>query len=436
MTTYSEPGREIPIIAQMDVLVIGAGPAGMGAAIWAARNGASTMLVEQTGDVGGIATVGLMSHWTGRTVGGFYEEILERSADLQNPAEDYGFNGSSRQIINPERLKTEFLKMLKEAGVRLRLYTFASNVIMEGDTLQGVIFESKSGREAVLAKVIIDCTGDGDVAAKAGCAYVKGRETDGAMQPATIMFKVGGVDYQKAIFPGGFEQRIPVPAGEIQSLGQEHLPSPAGHVLLYRSTLPGVVTCNMTNCIGIDGTNADDLATATICCREQIEPIISFLRTYAPGYENCYLLSSASLIGIRETRHFKGVETITEKDIMEARVFDNWVVTKAHFNFDVHNMTGNGLDATGSQEHFTQAAGYTIPYGCLVPEQIDGLLLAGRNISGTHMAHANFRVMPICANMGQAAGIAAALAVKNNILPRNVNAADIQHILRKNGVQP
>lgn len=434
--TYMEPSREIPVIAQVDVLVLGSGPAGMGASIWAARSGADVMLVEQSGDVGGISTVGLMSHWTGRTVGGFYEEILERSADIPEASEDYGFNGSPRQLINPERLKTVYLEMLKEAGVRLRLYTFASDVIMEENRIKGVILESKSGREAVMAKVVIDCTGDGDIAARAGAEYVKGRESDGAMQPASIMFKVGGVDYSRAIFPGGFEQKVQVPAGEIQALGRENLPSPAGHVLLYRSTLPGVVTCNMTNCIGIDGTDADDLAKATFLCREQMEPIIKFLRAYAPGYENCYLLSSASLIGVRETRHFAGVETITEQDIQEARIFEDWVVTKAHFNFDVHNMTGNGLDATGSQETFKQVKGYTIPYGCLVPKTIDGLLLAGRNISGTHMAHANYRVMPICANMGQAAGIAAALAAKDGILPRDVNVKRIQEILRQNGVEP
>lgn len=434
--TYTEPSREIPVIAQVDVLVLGAGPAGIGAAVWAARTGASTMLVEQAGDVGGISTIGMMSHWTGRTEGGFYDEVLERSSDLNHTTEDYGFNGSPRQIINPERLKTVYLQILNEAGVKLRLYTFASNVIMEGSTIKGVILESKSGREAVLAKVVIDCTGDGDIAAKSGAAYCLGRETDGAMQPASIMFKIGGVDYSRAIFPGGFEHKIEVPAGEIQSLGKQILPFPAGHVLLYRSSLPGVVTCNMTNCTGIDGTNAEDLVKATMICREQMDPIVAFLRRYAPGYENCYILSSASLIGIRETRHFKGVQTITEQDIQDARVFDDWVVTKAHFNFDVHNMTGNGLDETGSQENFRQTKGYTIPYGCLVPEAVDGLLLAGRNISGTHMAHANFRVMPICINMGQAAGIAAALAAKHNIHPRNVDVNEVQQILRQNGVNP
>ena len=154
-----------------------------------------------------------------------------------------------------------------------------------------------------------------------------------------------------------------------------------------------------------------------------------------PGYENCYLLSSASLIGVRETRHFKGLQTLTEEDIRASRVFPDWAVTHASFNFDIHNMSGNGLDETGAQDAFT-ATYYTIPYGCLVPETIDGLLLAGRNISGTHMAHANYRVMPICANMGQAAGTAASICVKENIQPRQLDVKQLQKILLENGVLP
>lgn len=431
---YEEPARSIPVFADVDVLVLGAGPAGVSAAISAAREGATTLLIEQLGDVGGIATSGMMSHWTGNTKGGIYEEILNRSSDLPD-SEDYGFNGSPRQIINPERLKTVLLQMLAEAGVSLLLYTFASAPIMEGSQITGVIIENKSGRQAVFAKVVIDCTGDGDIAARCGAAFTKGRESDGSMQPASIMFKIGGVDYSNAVFPGKFEDYIQIPAGEVQALGKQALPFPAGHVLLYRSSLPGVVTCNMTNCIGIDGTNAQDLVRATAACRQQLEPIIAFLRSTVPGYENCYLLSSASLIGIRETRHFKGMQTITEQDIRDSRVFPDWAVTHASFNFDVHNMSGNGLDATGAQDAFT-ATHYTIPYGCLVPQTIDGLLLAGRNISGTHMAHANYRVMPICANMGQAAGIAAALCCQNRILPRHLDVKQLQQRLLASGVYP
>lgn len=432
--TYQEKARELPVLASVDVLVLGAGPAGVAAAVCAARQGADTLLIEQMGDVGGIATAGLMSHWTGNTQGGIYEEILDRSADLADAA-DYGFNGSPRQIINPERLKTVLLEMLEESGARFLLYTVAAEPIVENGRLGGVIIENKSGRQAVLAKVVIDATGDGDIAARAGAAYVKGRETDGSMQPVSIMFKVGGVDYDRAVFPGKFEDYIQLPAGEIQALGKAHLPFPAGHVLLYRTSLPGVVTCNMTNCIEVDGTNAEDLARATLVCRRQMQPIVEFLRAYVPGYENCYILSSAGLIGVRETRHFKGLQTLNEQDIRDSRVFPDWAVTRASFNFDVHNMSGNGLDATGQQDAF-EPTFYTIPYGCLVPETLDGLLLAGRNISGTHMAHANYRVMPICANMGQAAGVAAALCVKQGIQPRALDVDYLQKELLANGVLP
>ena len=420
-----EERRETPVWEQVDVLVVGSGPAGVSAAICAAREGVSVMLLEQSGNVGGIATEGLMSHWTGNTEGGFYDEILERSADA----------AQMRKVIDPERLKTILLEMLEEAGVKLLLYTFACAPVMEGNKIKGVIAENKTGRGAVLGKIVVDASGDGDIAARAGVPYYIGRETDGKMQPATIMFKVAGVDVERGVFPGGFEEHLAIPAGDIQKLGEEHLPSPAGHVLLYRSTLPGIVTCNMTNCTDIDGTKAEDLTRATVVCRKQMESIVHFLREYVPGFENCYLISSASLIGIRETRHFKGEAVITREDILEARVFDDWVVTKAHFNFDVHNMTGNGLDETGVQKNFQQKKGYTIPYGCFVPLEVDNLYLAGRNISGTHMAHSNFRVMPICANMGQAVGVAAAICVKEGTVPRELSAATVQRRLIESGVQ-
>lgn len=422
MKFYEEPKRQIPVTHEVDVLVVGAGPAGVCAAISAARMGADTMLIEQQGAVGGIATVGLMSHWTGRSGSKLYHEILQRSAALNE-----GKHKDKVTItIDPEKLKQLFLTMLDEAGAKLQLYTFASDVIMEGDRVTGVICESKSGREAIMAKVVIDASGDGDAAAKSGAAYTLGREQDGKMQPATIMFKVGGVDTERAVFLGSFESTYETPRGELQALAREHIPFPAGHVLLYESTLPGVVTCNMTNAIDIDGTKVADLTRAEIVCRSQMDEIVRFLREFVPGYENCFIISSASLIGIRETRHFKGVAQITEDDILASRQFDDWVVRDASFNFDVHNITGAGLDETGAQKEFPEIDGYTIPYGCLVPEKIDGLLLSGRNISGTHMAHSNFRVMPICAGIGEAGGIAAAISVKEGILPRDVDVKKIQ----------
>lgn len=413
-----------PIKGEYDVIVAGSGPAGIAAAISSARHGAKTLLVENSGCVGGMSTVGLMSHWTGSVNSRLYSEVLRRAADMNT------YNkGNVQSAIDPELLKILYIEMLEEAGVELLLYTIVCGVMKSDNKVCGIISEGKGGRIAYSAKVVIDCSGDGDVAYFAGAEYFKGRENDGKMQPATLMFKVAGVDMDKAVFPGSFEELVETPKGELQSLARQKLPSDAGHVLLYKTTIPGVVTCNMTNTIDVDGTDVKDLTRAEISCRKQMLPIVNFLREFVPGYENCYIISGASLIGIRETRHFKGLYKITEEDILQAREFDDWVVRDARFNFDIHNMSGSGLDETGCQKHFKQSNGYTIPYRCLIPEKVDGLLLSGRNISGTHMAHSNFRAMPICFAIGEAGGIAAAIAVENNIELRNVSADTIQKSL-------
>lgn len=423
MKYYMEPEKKVPIVDEVDVLVVGGGPAGIGAAIASARQGCKTMLVEQAGDLGGVATTGMMSHWTGATKGGFYDELLSLSRDDEKQG--------NRQTINPEKLKNVLFQILDDTKVLLRTYTFAVEAIVESDCIKGIIVESKSGREAIKAKVVIDCSGDGDIAARAGAPYFKGREEDGIMQPMTLMFKIAGVDEDKAIFPASFESNIITPKGAVQDLAKQNLPSPAGHVLLYRSTIPGVVTVNMTNSIGKDGTSAIDLAEGHKQCRLQMDTIVKFLREFVLGYEECYVISSASIIGVRETRHFIGESTLTKEDIVNAVQYEDWAVQDAHFNLDVHNMTGSGLDKTGCQAKFTQTKGYSIPYGCLIPLKIDGLLLAGRDICGTHMAHSSYRVMPICIKLGEAAGIAASLCVKKGINPREVSVKELQGLINR-----
>ncbi len=408
-----------------DVLVLGSGPSGFAAAYTAAKNGADVVLVEQSGDIGGISTSGLMSHWTGSCASPLYYKILERSSEI-NEGE---FRNKITNLIDPEKLKTLYLEMLYEVGCKVMLYTFAEDAILDGDRILGATVINKSGKTDIFTKITIDATGDGDIAASAGAEFVLGRENDNKMQPATIMFKVGGVDYSRAVFLGSFESTYETPYGELQALAKAHIPNPAGHLLTYKTTLPGVVTCNMTNAIDIDGTKAEDLTRATLFCRRQMDDIIKFLRKFVPGYESCYIISSASLIGIRETRHFKGKYTLNEQDILEAKVFDDYVVKDAYFNFDVHNITGAGLDKTGVQKHFSQKKGYTIPYRCLIPEKKESLLLCGRNISGTHLAHSNFRVMPICVGIGEAAGAAAYLCVSRNCRTDDVDAREIRKII-------
>jgi len=432
MNTQTETLHETlttPVAGRYDIIVAGSGPAGFAAAITAGRMGARTLLLEQTHAVGGIATSGLMSHWTGATQGPLYNEILERESQ-PGPEEKY----SGRHIINPDKLKLVMLEMLQEAGVDLLLYTFVAAPVMEGNRVVGVITENKNGRQAWRAASVIDATGDGDLAARAGAPYRKGREPDGGMQPVTIMFKVAGVDYSRAVFPGSFETNFEIPGGRIQDLGHAHLPHPAGHVLLYPSSLPGVVTVNMTNQTGIDGTLAEDLTRAELACRRQIEQIVPFLRDKIPGYEKCFLISTASLMGVRETRHFIGDYTLTAEDIVEARVFDDWIATRCSFNFDIHNVTGAGLDKDGVQHKFRSKGNYTIPYRCLLPQGIEGLLLAGRSISGTHKAHSSFRVMPICVNIGQGAATAAVTALRDGVGLREVDIAKVQRALGEQGV--
>ena len=438
MRYYHEGARDIPVIAETEILVAGAGPAGIGAAIAAARCGAKVMLVEKCGYLGGVATAGMMSHWSGAMQCPLMNEILDRT--MQNssmpPELDPVLTAHDLRWGIPHEVQKQVLfQMMREAGITVQVHTMAVGVIKEENKVRGIITESKSGREAIFAKAVIDATGDGDIAAFAGVEYLVGREEDHACQPVTLMFRIGGVDYSRAVFPHSFETYINLPKGEIQTLGKEHLPHPSGHVLLYRNHLPGEVVVNMTNVTGIDGTDVRDLTRAEMVCRDQMDAIIRFLREYVPGYEKCYLTASGEMVGVRETRHFKGMRTLTPEDIVEATVFKDWIATKNYFNFDIHNVKGSGLDRNGAQKHFQSKGEYTVPYSACVPEKINGLLLSGRNISGTHKAHSNYRVMGICLNIGVGVGTAAAVAVQTGRELRDVDIQAVQQILLKNGAE-
>lgn len=252
MKTYIEPSRSIPVAAEAAVLVCGAGPAGMGAALGAARAGCRNVLLVESGNaIGGVSTSGMMSHWTGSTESPLLDEICRlQSASVLLPESEVG--KADRNICH-EALKNVYLHLLEGSGVGIRLYTQVVDAIVVDDRVRGVVVESKSGREAIFADVVVDATGDGDVAARAGAAFDVGREGDGACQPVTLMFRLGGVDTERCIAPGSFETTVEVPDGEIQALARANLPAPAGHVLLYRQHLPGEMCVNMTNVTDISG---------------------------------------------------------------------------------------------------------------------------------------------------------------------------------------
>lgn len=428
---FVEKEKKIPVTGQYDIAVAGGGPAGVAAAWAASRNGAKTLLIEQSNALGGMAVPGMMSHWGGHSGSSFLKELLDRCQKNPWESEDV----SEWNAINHEKQRVVLFEMMEEAGVEILLHTLVAGVRKNRGKVTGLILESKSGRELVETKTVIDCTGDGDAAFLAGAAFQKGRAEDGRMQPVTLMFKLANVDWDRAIVPGSFESTMAVPKGEIQALGKARLPFPAGHVLLYRSTMPGTIVVNMTNAIDIDGTDARDLTKAEIICAKQIPAIVKFLREYAPGYEHCYVVSSAANAGVRETRHFKGLYTMTAEDVLEGRVFEDWIATRSSFNFDIHNLDGSGLDKNGAQKHFHSKGPYTIPYRACVPEKIRGLLLAGRCISGTHKAHSNYRIMSVCAAIGQGCGTAAAIAVRDGVDVRDVEIAKVQKQLIADGVE-
>lgn len=429
MNNYLEKEHTVPCIADVDVLVCGGGPAGVGAALCAARLGVSVMILEMSGCLGGIATAGMMSHWGGYSSSKIMQEIFVRSREIDLGYSWIDENKPGANAIPHDLQMIVLEEMMKETGVQILYHTMVCDAVVENDRIVGVTVQNKSGKGFIKAKCVVDSTGDGDVAASAGVPCFKGRETDGKMQPCTIMFKIGGVDYKTAVFPPSFESTVQTEKGELQALAKKLLPFPAGHVLLYRQPEPDTVCVNMTNAIGIDGTDAKSVTEGIMTCRSQIMPIIRFLREYVPGYENCWLMSSASLIGIRETRHFEGIESLSAEDILEAKFYENWVVRRAFFNFDVHNLTGASLDKTGVQKNWKQDNDYTIPYGCLLPKNVEGLLLSGRNISGSHLAHSNFRIMSVCIALGEAAGTAAALSVKQEKRLRDIDVKEIQKVV-------
>ena len=429
MENYIEEVNKVHTIKEVDVLVCGGGPAGIGAALRAARLGVSVMIIEALGALGGIATEGMMSHWGGRSSSKVMQEIFDLTYEKAQRVGWHHESGCGKDAIYHDVQKIVLDEMMQKDKVRVLYYTQVCKAVVENGAIVGAIVENKSGRGFIRAKRVIDSTGDGDVAASAGVPYFTGRESDGRMQPCTLMFKIGGVDYSRAVFPPSFETTVETEKGELQALAKKILPFPAGHVLLYSQPTPDTVCCNMTNAIEIDGTDAESITRGMMICRSQIVPIIEFLREYAPGYEKCWLMSTGSLIGIRETRHFKGLNSLEKDDILEARFHKDWVVRRAWFNFDVHNLTGASLDKTGIQKNWQQNGDYTIPYGCLLPVGVENLLLSGRNISGSHLAHSNFRIMSVCIALGEAAGTAAALSVLQSKRLAELDVKEIQDIV-------
>ncbi len=451
MSARIEYRKELPVAAEADVLVVGSGPAGLGAAIASARNGARTLLVERYGFLGGNLTAGLvgpcMTSYSldGRTqlIRGIFEEMvlrMERIGGAIHPSkvaastEYCGFITYGHDKVtpfDPEAAKLVAMEMCLEAGVELRLHTLVVDAVTSGDVLTGVVAASKSGLEVLRGTVTVDCSADGDVAARAGAPFEMGRPSDGLMQPMTLFFRVANVDDErvKAYVAAHPEDYRPFASIVQQARARGEFPIPRRGVGLYRTLEPGVWRINTTRIQRLAGTSAHDLTQAEIEGRRQVKTLLAFFRKWLPGFERCELLDTAAQIGVRETRRIAGEYTLTLEDLARGTEFDD-VVALAGYPVDIHSPTGDGGGATGELE---TANIYEIPYRCLVPLKVEQLLVAGRSLSATHEALAAVRVMPPAMAMGQAAGTAAALAATTGTPPRRIPVVELQSRLLRQG---
>jgi hypothetical protein len=450
------PPRSALQAAEADVLVVGGGPAGLGAALAAADAGAGVVLVERYGFLGGNATAALVMPWmsfhTRRpqpprlgdvglfptdhgegepVVAGKHVEVIDRLIEAGGavpPSPGTGYTVP----FDPEVFKQVALDLLDGAGVRYLLHAFASGVRTPGRADE-VVFETKSGPVVVSARVTVDCTGDGDIAAAAGAPFEVGRDTDGLVQPMTLMFRMIGFDREAF---GSYVADHPDQWRSVHGLwdlveeatAAGDLDLAREDILFFASAHPGEIAVNSTRVTQVFGTDVFDLTRAEAASHGQMAQVAAFLRDYVPGFEESYVAQSGVQVGVRETRRIMGDHVLTGEDILSARKFEDGIA-RGTYPVDIHNPNGKGtvLRSVPADD------AYDIPLRCLLPRDVEGLLTAGRCISGTHEAHSSYRVTPTAMATGQAAGVCAALAALSSRRPRDVEAAAVQAELVRQG---
>ncbi len=431
-----EAARDVPVYHRCDVLVVGGGPAGTAAALAAARTGADVVLLERYNHLGGLSTGGLviwidrMTDWEGRQViRGFAEDVFDRlPADaIAGPPRDLwgsrdpasarywgqrtsAFHGvvSWAPTIDPERLKLLSQEMLIEAGVRLVFHSWAAVPVVEDGAVTGVIFESKSGRQALMARVVVDCTGDGDVFARAGAGFDTDIEEGDVHHSMNTSFLLGGVDMDRWL---RFRGEEPEQFAEFTRLGRERLGFFQTPYVSWRNDIAVFMGPRQS---GLSALDVDDITETEIRSPRFMVAHNAFFREHAPGFEQAYMQQSAPQLGVRHTRRLAGVGRIERSQWPTGAVLPDEVGVSPSISLKFPVVS--------------------VPYGALVPRALDGLLAGGRHISCDANSHGFLREIPQCWLTGQAAGAAAGLAANAGVAPRAVPIADLQAALRGQGV--
>jgi len=412
-------------VYETDILVCGGGPAGFASAANAARLGSKVLLIERYGRLGGMAIQARVHPLMGGVTSPFLREVVHKVTGGSN--------------FDMEQLDLQYAQILDEAGASFLLHTWATEPLMVGSRITGVKAVSKAGTMTFRARLVIDATGDGDIAALAGAPVEMGREPDGLAQPMSIMYTIRGVA-DNAQTCNSEEQARQLKIGDetwedVVTRAQRNgeLPETVGVVRTYATRRKGVMTVNATQINRVCGTSPEDLTKAELEGRRQAYQIVKFMNKYLPGYEEAYITNMPAVIGVRETRRIRGLDYLERGDLISGRKWDNAIVRGASFPIDIHNPDGSGQ---AENQHDKEPQGtaarvqpYDIPYTCMIPQKVEGLLTAGRCISGSHAAHASYRVQNICIAMGAGVGTVAAVALSDKVAPVDVNIEKVQKLI-------
>ncbi len=438
-----------------EILVIGGGPAGLSAAITAARHGRKVLLVEKNGFLGGNATLGLpllgyLDLQGRRIVGGIAQEYVNR---LCKEGACIGHRTcpkhNSVTNIDPSAFKVLAIEMCKEAGVKVLLHLEACRVDVSDRMIKSVTFYGKGNEVTVKAQLYVDCTGDGDVAYLAGCSFESGQEGTGVLQPPTVMYTLENVDTGKLFdyieahpeemtFSATIDHRPGYDAAYFRASknhvfvglrqlftrlrAEGKLPVERETLIYIKSMHPGEVYVNSTRLLNTDATDIFDLTNAELEGQLQCKKLTEMLKAYVPGFENCFISSIAPNLGVRESRRFSGVRRLTAEMLLNGEIPED-TIALGGYKIDIHS----GKDRSTLFKTVREPFG--IPFGCLVSDELDDLMFAGRCVSMDAPSLASVRVMPQCMSMGHAAGIAAAAAVEKGIKPKDTDVVSLRKTL-------